>query len=152
MLMRADVQRVVEETVAEAVAGCSCSQAVASVFGRYCGLDEKLLLQLSSGLAGGVAGAGETCGVVTAGIVVIGATYGPRAVDDVSSRIRTVRLSAEFMNGFARAHGSTLCSKLNHGADLQSPEAMKALRESGRPEQLIRSGAELLAALLVREQ
>lgn len=151
MLIGADTNCVVEQAVAHAVNGCSCSQAIAYAFSQHCGLDKRLLLQMSSGLAGGMGGAGETCGVVSASVIVLGAVFGPCAIDDVWSRGRTMKLSLEFVESFTKANGSPICSQLSHGADLHTPEGIKALRESGRPEQLIRSGAQLLSKLLMRE-
>jgi len=142
---------VVEDAAAHAVNGCSCSQAIAYAFSQHYDLDNKLFLQISTGLSGGMGGAGETCGVVSAGVIVLGAIFGPRAIDDGRSRQRTVTLSSEFVGSFIQANGSTLCSKLSYGADLHTLEGAIALRESGRPEQLIRSGAQLLYLLLSRE-
>ncbi len=143
---------VVEEAVSQLRNGCSCSQAIAYSFGIFFGLDEKLLLQVSSGLAGGMAGAGQTCGVISAGILIIGAVVGPRTVTDMESRKKTLELSEKYMECFSSATGSTLCSELNNGTDLRSEESVKALRESGRPEEIVRRGGELLLQLLPTER
>ncbi len=144
-------QNVVEEAVDSVRDGCSCSQAIASVFGRYYGLDEKLFFQISSGLAGGMAGAGETCGVLSAGIVIIGAIVGPRSVADVDRRKHAVMMSVDYMERFSSMTGSTLCAELSAGTDLRSDDSVKALRKSGKPEEMVRSGAQLLFELLPKE-
>lgn len=151
MLSSSDMTNVADEAAHYAKLGCSCSQAIAYSFSRYCGLDRKLFLGLSSGLAGGMGGAGETCGVVSTAIVILGATFGPRTPNDVVRRGDVMQLSSEFVERFNCAHGSTLCQDLSGGANLHSQEDVKALRESGRPEKLVRSGAEILCMLLLRE-
>ncbi|QJB58191.1 C-GCAxxG-C-C family protein [Pseudodesulfovibrio sp. zrk46] len=131
--------------------GCSCSQAVACAFADAYGLDKSLLLGMSSGLAGGMSGAGEVCGVVTAGIVVLGALFGPKSIQDSERREHVMQLSHEFLVAFGHKNGSTLCRELNGGVDLHSAAGKLALRESGKPMKLIASGTHLLADLISRE-
>jgi len=107
---------------------------------------------MASGFAGGMGLMGETCGVIGAGMLIIGMQCGPCDIEDSQGRRRSLMLCSEFSERFAQANGSTLCQSLCHGADLRSPEGARALRESGRPEHLIRSGAEILVALLAHEE
>lgn len=148
---RMEVQGVIEDAVKCGLDGYSCSEAVTRAFGHWLGR-EGLLLNMASGFAGGVGLRGETCGVVAAAILVLGAEFGG-GVDDVKSKRRVVvSLASEFAEAFAEENGSTLCAELCEGADLRSPEGAKALRATGKPEQLIRSGAGLLAGIVVRER
>lgn len=142
--------RVADDAVALSLGGCSCSQAVAGAFSRQLGLDEKLFLRVASPLAGGML-SGNVCGVVGAGLLILGALFGPESAQDVDRKQRIVLLGSEFMGRFADAHDSVLCSELWTETDIHTPEGAKACRASGRPEQLIRSGAELLRALLREE-
>lgn len=143
-------ENVAGDAVALGLEGHSCSQAVAGAFSRLAGLDEKLFVRMVSPLAGGML-TGNVCGVVGAGMLVLGALFGPESAQDAEHNKRTILLASEFMERFADAHGSVLCLELWTGADIRTPEGGKACRLSGKPEQLIRSGAEILAAILQRE-
>eukprot|EP00831_Metopus_contortus_P011156 TRINITY_DN1441_c0_g2_i1.p3 TRINITY_DN1441_c0_g2~~TRINITY_DN1441_c0_g2_i1.p3 ORF type:complete len:152 (-),score=35.26 TRINITY_DN1441_c0_g2_i1:45-500(-) len=142
-----DLKDVGGEALELGMAGYSCSQAVACAFGRRLQLDEKLLFRMVSPLAGGML-TGNVCGVVGAGLLVIGVIVGPESADDGHKKQLTIRLGTEFMDSFAAAHGSILCAELWAGADIHSPGEA---RISGLPERLIRSGAVLLAEILERE-
>ena len=107
---------------------------------------------MASGFAGGMGLRGETCGVVAAGMLVIGAEFGPQMAVDNRKRAWVLLLASKFAETFARENGSTLCCELCQGADFRSAEGAKALRDSGKPEQLIRSGAALLAGMVLREK
>lgn len=142
---------VVNQAVLIAGDGYSCSQSVAVAFARALGLDASLFMRISSPLAGGMALSGHVCGVVSAGLLVLGSVCGPETIDDAARARRTMMLASEFMERFGEAHGSILCTELWTGPDPLTPEGAKAIRSSGQPERLIRSGAEMLAAILARE-
>ena len=141
----------IEQAVALGVGGHSCSQSVAVAFSRALGQDESLFLRMSSPLAGGMGLSGHVCGVVSAGLLVLGVAFGPETVDDTERSRRTMLLASEFMERFAGANGSLLCAELWTGPDPRTPDGARAIRLSGRPERLIRGGAEMLAAILTRE-
>ncbi len=147
-----DIRLVVEDAVNNGLNGQSCSEALASAFGQWLGRDAGLLRGMASGFAGGMGLRGETCGVVAAGMLVIGAEFGPQMADDNRKKAWILSLASEFAEAFAKENGSTLCGELCQGADFRSPEGAKALRDSGKPERLIRNGAALLAGLVLREK
>lgn len=134
------------------MSGFSCSEAVAGALGVWLGLNKEELVRLSSGFAGGMGMAGETCGVVAAGILVLGSLFGPVCADDAQGRGRVLMLASEYAERFAQENGATLCRSLCEGMEMKSPEGRKFLRESGKPEELIRSGTKLLAELIQREK
>ena len=142
---------VVAEAVALGTGGHSCSQSVAVAFSRALGLDASLFLRMSSPLAGGMGLSGHVCGVVSAGLLVLGAACGPETAADAERSRRTMLLASEYMERFAGANGSLLCAELWTGPDPSTPDGARAIRLSGRPERLIRSGAEMLADILARE-
>lgn len=137
-----------ERAVAYARAGCSCAESIGMAFAPRAGLDPADVQPLVSGLAGGMGLAGETCGVLAGGMVILGQCLGPRAVDDQEGRVRIMAVVTRFRDSFLAKHGSTQCAVLNGGLDLRDPEQRVELRKTGRPEPFIRSGAELLAAIL----
>lgn len=144
------IESVVDVAVANGLGGQSCSEAIASAFGPWLGCDSPVQ-DMACGFAGGMGLRGETCGVVAAALLIIGAKVGMLEEDSRVKRASIMRLSAEYAESFAEENGSTLCDVLCHGADLRTPEGARALRESGKPEHLIRSGARLLACILLRE-
>jgi len=141
---------VVADAVALGAGGYSCSQAVAGAFGNMLEIDEKVFLRMVSPLAGGLL-CGNVCGVVSVGLLVLGAFFGPETTRDADRKQRTVLLGTEFMDSFIEAQGSVICSELWTGADIRTPEGAMASRASGKPEQVIRCGVGILAGILERE-
>lgn len=142
--------KMIGDAVALGVEGYTCSQAVAGAFSGLLGVDEKLLFRMSSPFAGGML-SGNVCGVAGAGLLLLGALFGPESLKDADRKRRIVFLGSEFMDRFVKVNGSMLCAELWTGADIRTPEGAKECRLSGKPEQIIRSGAEILAAILKRE-
>lgn len=91
---------------------------------------------------------GDTCGVVAAAIMVIGAVCGADDPSDVHRRGRMMGMVAEFSERFIGRHGSSLCRELSEAVSLPTSERARMLRESGEPQRLIGSGAALLAKVL----
>ena len=146
--MTIDKNKLVEAAKENGKAGCSCSEAIAKAFARYVGIDEGQAMAAVSGLAGGMGLMGEVCGVVAACMVILGLKYGPRSMDDLARRRMAMGKAMEFAQSFEEECGSLLCRDLSQGAQLRTEEDARALRESGRPERLIGSGAQILVEML----
>lgn len=137
-----------EIAVRNGLNGCSCSEAILFTYAPRFGLTKSTALKAAAGLAGGVGLAGQTCGVVTASVIVLGLVNGPDTMADVQGRRQAMIQASCFVDEFERIHGSLLCSKLCAGLDMRTPEGAKAIRHSGIPEKLIRSAGEILDSML----
>ncbi|BCS90228.1 C-GCAxxG-C-C family protein [Pseudodesulfovibrio sediminis] len=145
-------EQVVEEAVQYGLDGCTCSESIGAAFGAWLGFDQGSMVGMCGGFAGGMGFSGETCGVVAAALLVIGVTFGPVSVEDAEARGRIKRLASEFVESFLRQNGSLVCRDLRGDVDMRSSDGREQLIRSGRPQELIRSGAALLAELVSREK
>lgn len=143
-------ERLVENVVELAMNGASCSESF-QPFATQLGWEESRFRGCASPMAGGVGMTGGTCGVVAAGLMLLGYAVANEAVPESTARQRTMVLSMEYADSFAEATGSTLCCELCGKEPVRSAEGMKAIRESGQPLELIKVGAHQLAVLLGRE-
>ncbi len=104
--------------------GYSCSQAVAAVFAEDHGLPVETAFRLAQGFGGGMARLAETCGAVTAGIMIIGLKHGRTRPEDEAAKERTYALVQELFRRFRARHGSLLCRDLL-GCDVGTAEGRK---------------------------
>ena len=142
----------VERAVELGTQGCACSEAVLLAYGVECGLAPDSALRLASGLAGGVGRSGGVCGALSAAVLVLGLRLGPENLADRAGRVRSMDAAGELLERFAALHGSTdccdLCATAMAGTDITTLKGAQALRLSGWPEQMVRSAAECLQAVL----
>lgn len=117
-----------DDAVSRFLEGSSCAQSVASVFASDLGLTEEQILKVSSGFGGGMGQTGGVCGVVSAGIIVLGLRYGSGAPGDKEGRAKIYAVVAEFIGRFRERHGAIDCPALL-GCDLSVPEERKRTRE-----------------------
>ena len=98
-----------------------CSQVVMCHVAECMGLDVDYALRLTAGLGAGC-NHGDTCGVITAGILALGLVYGfdkPNATEENELLVAKVR---EYTDRFTALHGSTLCRVLLDGYDAADPD------------------------------
>jgi C_GCAxxG_C_C family probable redox protein len=129
--------------------GCSCSEAIMTAFSKGYGLDRGMAMRLASGFWGGMGLMGETCGAITAAFMIIGLKFGTDDITDSYSRQNTYLMVAEFAERFEKMKGSIRCRELCVGHSMATPKAAKALRESGKPREMILAAAELLGEMLL---
>ncbi|MCJ7425812.1 MAG: C-GCAxxG-C-C family protein [Dehalococcoidales bacterium] len=131
--------------------GLNCCQAVLSTYGPRFGLDRELALKVTSGLGGGIGHLGETCGVVTGALMVIGLKHGGTVAGDEKSREKTFSLISRFLEEFKARRGSILCRELL-GYDISIPEGLQAVKDKGLFStlcpNLVRDSAEILEQIL----
>lgn len=131
--------------------GFSCSQAVLSTFGPALGLDRDTALKVAAAFGGGMAGRGETCGVVSGALMVIGLRYGRTRTDDEEANERAYTLAQEFVKEFESRNGSVFCRDLL-GYDISTPEGLGSARQENlrttRCINFVRGAAEILEELL----
>jgi C_GCAxxG_C_C family probable redox protein len=110
--------------------GFSCSQAVFSTFAEKMGMDRQMALGVAGAFGGGMVGRGETCGVVTGALMVLGLKYAKRQPGDNAAKEHTYALAEEFIHRFESQRGSIICRSLV-GYDLSIPAEHAAAKDSG---------------------
>ncbi|MEM3395298.1 MAG: C-GCAxxG-C-C family protein [Nitrososphaerota archaeon] len=89
-----------------------CSQCVVAAIQEGLGLSNKSAFKAATGLAGGVARMGETCGALLGGIISIGIIFGRDMLEDSTTSIgyqKTMQLSSQLCNEFINEFGTTRC-------------------------------------------
>ena len=94
---------------------------------------------------------GGTCGAVTGALMVIGLKHAKTRKDDDDSREFAYALAQEFMDMFRERNGSLICRDIL-GADVSTPEGMRAVREKDLFRtvcpKFVRDAGELLEGIL----
>lgn len=129
--------------------GYSCSEAVICAFSESLGLPEHLAIRIASGFGGGMGLMGETCGAVTAAFMVIGLRFGTNDLAQSYHRQNTYLKVAEFAERFKKVKLSLNCRELCVGHSMSTPESAKALRQSGKPQEMIKTATRILEDLLL---
>ena len=106
--------------------GLTCSQALLTVYGETYGIDPEKAMLLGRPLAGGIGGQGETCGYITAAILILAYAYIDK--DEAEARKNTHPVVMNLFRRFKERHGTTMCKELL-GADMSSEEGRKKIRE-----------------------
>lgn len=131
--------------------GFNCSQSVLAVFASRYNLDLELALRIATGFGGGIGSQGETCGVVSGAVMVIGLEHGKTKADDKTAKAKTYKLVQEFSRRFSHQLGSTRCKELL-GCDLSTEEGYKTAKEKGLFKSvcpvLIEQGIDILEEIL----
>jgi len=133
-----------EQAVRDFRAGLSCAQAV---FTAFADLDRETALRVASGLGGGMARMGRTCGAVTGGILALGLRHGAGVADSEEAKLRLYERVRGFIAAFEARHGSSECRALL-GFDISTPEGMSRIRKQNliatRCTEFVRTAVELL--------
>ncbi|SKA06669.1 C-GCAxxG-C-C family protein [Selenihalanaerobacter shriftii] len=107
--------------------GFSCSQAVFAAYAPKFGLDQETALKISGPFGGGIGGMGETCGVVTGALMVVGLKDGV-IVSDPEEKAKVKAKAQEFINKFKTKNKNITCIKLL-GCDISTEEGMEIVKE-----------------------
>ena len=103
--------------------GLTCSQALLTVYGERYGIDPEKAMLLGRPLAGVIGGQGETCGYITAAILILSYAYNYK---DEAENTHPVVMN--LFRRFKERHGTTMCKELL-GADMSSEEGRKKIKE-----------------------
>lgn len=95
-----------------------------------------MVLKAGSGLAGGVAVQGETCGALTGAIMAIGCVVGRERLEDIQQYQKAKEPAKEMYRRFRDEVGHSLCAeihKIKYGRvyHLYDPEEAKAFHRDG---------------------
>ena len=131
--------------------GFSCSQSVLVAFAELYGLQRDLALGVAGAFGGGMGHRGETCGVVTGAIMVIGLHYGKRKAEDNQTRDKAYRTVKEFIDQFTARNGKILCRELL-GYDMSIEEECAKIVEgklvAERCPKFVQDAVEIIESLL----
>jgi len=100
------------------------------------GVGSREVLKAGSGLAGGVARHGETCGALTGAIMALSSVVGREKLEDIEQYRKAMELAGRVYNLFREKVGHTLCweiHKIKFGKiyRLFIPEERDAFHEMG---------------------
>ncbi len=107
--------------------GMSCSQAILTAFGPVVGLDAQAAKTLGRPLCGINIGKHGVCGYISGAVVLLGMSRD--GSDESQARAATTEAVDSLCRQFKTKHGSLRCNDLL-GADMRTPDGVKALREN----------------------
>lgn len=107
-----------------------CTQALFGAFATDLGLDLKTALKISTCFGGGMR-CGNTCGCITAGLLVLGMTFGFYNASDTEQEVYGNKKTEEFIRRFSeRMNGKVNCRDIL-GKDISIPDEMAEIRKEG---------------------
>ena len=107
--------------------GMTCSQAVLTSFGPKVGIDRSAAKALGRPLCGINIGKHGVCGYISGAAIVLGMSRNKD--DEAAARKATTAAVDTLCQQFKAKHGSLRCKDLV-GADMRTPEGLKAVREN----------------------
>lgn len=109
--------------------GYHCSQALFGAFAEDFGIDERTAFRLSTCFGAGMR-RGETCGGVSAGLLVLGLAFGFCDVDDRELEMYGNQKTREYIDRFEEKMGSTLCRDILK-QNFKTKEGAAAIKQAG---------------------
>ncbi len=112
-----------------------CSQCTLLTFQELLGLEDELTFKAASSLCGGLAMTGNTCGALSAGVMVLGMKYGRANIEEgLAGLLKGMRPAYKLVKWFEDEFGTTVCHEISgFKIDEESfkmaasnPEAMEA--------------------------
>ncbi len=107
-----------------------CTQALFGAFAADLGLDLKTAFKISTCFGGGMR-CGNTCGCITAGLLVLGMTFGFYNSSDTEQEVYGNKKTEEFIHRFTeKMNGKVNCRDIL-GKDISIPDEMAVIRKEG---------------------
>ena len=107
-----------------------CTQALFGAFADDLGLDLKTAFKISTCFGGGMR-CGNTCGCITAGLLVLGMTFGFYNSSDTEQEVYGNKKTEEFIKRFSeKMNGKVNCRDIL-GKDISIPDEMAIIRKEG---------------------
>ncbi|MDE7228865.1 MAG: C-GCAxxG-C-C family protein, partial [Oscillospiraceae bacterium] len=107
-----------------------CTQALFGAFATDLGLDLKTAFKISTCFGGGMR-CGNTCGCITAGLLVLGMTFGFYNSSDTEQEVYGNKKTEEFIRRFSeKMNGKVNCRDIL-GKDISIPDEMAEIRKEG---------------------
>ena len=131
--------------------GFNCAQSILGAFAPSLGIETGIAFKLASAFGGGMAARGDSCGVISGGLMVIGLKFGQTSAENKAAREKCNRLGREYIKQFEAEFGATACRDLIK-CNIGTPEGAKLVKEKGLREglcsNLVYSGTQMLSALI----
>lgn len=107
-----------------------CTQALFGAFAHDLGLDLKTAFKISTCFGGGMR-CGNTCGCITAGLLVLGMTFGFYNASDTEQEVYGNKKTEEFIRRFSERMGGKVNCRDILGKDISVPDEMAEIRQNG---------------------
>jgi len=126
-----------------------CSQCALLALQELLGFEDELTFKAASSLCGGLAFSGNTCGALTAGVMVLGMKYGRANIEEgLAGLVKGMLPAYRLVKWFEGEFGTTACREISGiqmdeemlKAMTAAPEAM----EAGLPPELIEKCSQLV--------
>ncbi len=117
-----------DETHALHKRGFNCAEAAVWALSRYWDMDMET--SVATGLGGGIARSGGTCGAVTGAILALGRKVGRREPGDEAGKSLAIRLGQEVIEGFVKETGAADCREII-GFVLKDPDGSSRYAAGG---------------------
>ena len=108
--------------------GWYCAESVLLAVAEQRGIDSEFVPCIATGLCGGVARTGGTCGALTGAVLALGLELGRMSPDE--SVEPCYAATQELLTRFEAEHGSIRCTDLT-GCDLGTDEGQAAFKATG---------------------
>ena len=126
-----------------------CSQCTLLALQELLGFEDELTFKAASSLCGGLAFSGNTCGALTAGVMVLGMKYGRANIEEgLAGLVKGMLPAYRLVKWFEGEFGTTVCHEISGfqideetlKGILAVPEAM----EAGLPPELVEKCSQLV--------
>jgi C_GCAxxG_C_C family probable redox protein len=140
-----------------------CSQCPLLALQEFLGLEDELTFKAASSLCGGLAFSGNTCGALSAGVMVLGMKYGRANIEEgLAGLVKGMLPAYRLVKWFEGEFGTTLCREISGlqmdeeilKAMAAAPEAMEAALPTELIEkcsQIVGKTAEKVAEIISEE-
>lgn len=140
-----------------------CSQCPLLALQEFLGLEDELTFKAASSLCGGLAFSGNTCGALSAGVMVLGMKYGRANIEEgLAGLVKGMLPAYRLVKWFEGEFGTTVCREISGlqmdeeilKAMAAAPEAMEAALPAELIEkcsQIVGKTAEKVAELISEE-
>lgn len=109
--------------------GYHCSQALFGAFAEDFGIDERMAFKLSTCYGAGMR-RGETCGGISAGLLILGLAFGFYDIEDRELEMYGNRKTREYIDRFEAKMGSTQCRDILK-QNFATKEGAAAIKQAG---------------------
>lgn len=131
--------------------GCNCSQTVVIPYLKEMGIDRGLIERISVGFGASIERQGKTCGCISGAIMVLGLKHGNETTSNIENRMKSYRISKDFIKSFKDIYTHTECSDLIK-LDLNKAEGLEEAKRrevfSNRCSLIVKKTVELLESQL----
>lgn len=113
-----------------------CSQATMLALQEVLGMEDELTLKATSSVCGGMALSGNTCGALSAGVMIIGMKYGRGDIKEgLTNVIKGMIPAAKLIKWFEKEYGTLMCHDIS-GFEMDVDTLEEAMKD---PEAMLES-------------